>query len=234
MSKSVARPVEFEGISHPLWVRVSLRARRVSLKVNPQGRRIELVLPRGMSVDRARAFVSRSRSWIARHSLHLSAPAPALMSGSPISVLGRPLEVVHDPAHRGQGVLSETCIRVGGDLAFFARRVRDTLKTLALREFSARAAQKAELVCKKIRSVQVRDMRSRWGSCSTSGRLSFCWRLVMAPDHVVDYIVAHEVAHLVEMNHSRAFWTVVDRLTPHRREAAKWLKAHGLVLHHTI
>ena len=79
--------------------------------------------------------------------------------------------------------------------------------------------------------IAVRDTRSRWGSCSSKGTLSFSWRLVLAPPFVLDYLVAHEVAHLAHMNHSAAFWALARRLAPRMPEAELWLKVHGPVLH---
>ena len=80
------------------------------------------------------------------------------------------------------------------------------------------------------RAIRLKDTRSRWGSCAPDGTLAFSWRLVMAPDWVLDYVVAHEVAHLRELNHSARFWAHVDRLTPHRDAAVEWLRVEGPAL----
>ena len=76
-----------------------------------------------------------------------------------------------------------------------------------------------------------KDTRSRWGSCTSDGRLAFSWRIVMAPPYVIDYLAAHEVAHLAEMNHGPRFWTACRRLCPRTDEAKAWLKRHGTMLH---
>jgi predicted metal-dependent hydrolase len=115
---------------------------------------------------------------------------------------------------------------VKGDPAHLARRVRDHLRQLAARELAQRARACAERIDKKIARITVRDTKSRWGSCSASGALSFSWRLIMAPDSVIDYVVAHEVAHLVEMNHGPRFWRLVRTLVPDAAAPRAWLKRH--------
>ncbi len=108
--------------------------------------------------------------------------------------------------------------------------MRDRLKTEARSVLAARAADRAAALGRVLASVAVGDPRSRWGSCAAGGALRFSWRLVLAPPPVLDYVVAHEVAHLVEANHGPEFWRVVDRLTPHRREAQAWLRRQGAAL----
>ena len=82
-----------------------------------------------------------------------------------------------------------------------------------------------------LRVIAIRDTKSRWGSCSSTGTLSFSWRLIMAPPLVLDYLAAHEVAHLKELNHSNRFWTLLHELCPATDEAERWLKRHGAELH---
>ncbi len=94
-----------------------------------------------------------------------------------------------------------------------------------------RSHAKAAAIGRRVAGLTVRDTRSRWGSCSPDGRLSYCWRLILTPDRVLDYVVAHEVAHLVELNHSRRFWAVVRDLCDHIAESRAWLKANGARLH---
>jgi predicted metal-dependent hydrolase len=117
-------------------------------------------------------------------------------------------------------------IRVRGDPAHLPRRVRDHLTALAKRDFAARARAAATRIGKSVSRVGVRDPRSRWGSCSSKGSLSFSWRLVLAPDSVVDYVVAHEVAHLIEMNHGPRFWRLVASLVSDVDKSRAWLRRH--------
>jgi len=109
--------------------------------------------------------------------------------------------------------------------------VTDWLKAEAKSIITPLCLEKAETIGKRVRRVMVRDQRSRWGSCGSNGHLSFNWRLILAPEAVLDYVVAHEVAHLVEMNHSPAFWEVVDELTPHLKIGRTWLNRRGQQLY---
>jgi predicted metal-dependent hydrolase len=122
-------------------------------------------------------------------------------------------------------------IHVAGHGEHLPRRVQDWLKFEARREIARRAHEKAELIGKKIRRISLKDPKTRWGSCSPSGCLSFTWRLIFAPPHVIDYVVAHEVAHMRELNHGPRFWRTVSELTRHEKSARHWLQTEGLHLH---
>lgn len=120
---------------------------------------------------------------------------------------------------------------VAGDPVHLPRRVRDYLKREAKRELDAASRQYAAALGVKIARVSIRDQVSRWGSCTSAGVLSYSWRLILAPPQVLDYLAAHEVAHLVEMNHSRKFWRVVAGICPEWERARAWLNTHGTELH---
>jgi predicted metal-dependent hydrolase len=120
---------------------------------------------------------------------------------------------------------------VAGAPEHLPRRVRDYLKREAKRELEAASRRYAAMLGVTVKRVAVRDQTSRWGSCTSDGVLSYSWRLILAPSHVLDYLAAHEVAHLVEMNHSRAFWRAVARICPEWERAKGWLSAHGTALH---
>jgi predicted metal-dependent hydrolase len=117
-------------------------------------------------------------------------------------------------------------IRVRGDPAHMARRVRDHLVATARSELARRSRRVAARIGHDVAQVNVRDTKSRWGSCSGRGNLSFSWRLIFAPEPVIDYVVAHEVAHLVEMNHGPRFWRLVESLSPDSAVPRGWLKRH--------
>ncbi len=112
-----------------------------------------------------------------------------------------------------------------------SRRVRDFLKKEAKRDLEAASKRAAQALGANLKRVSIRDQSSRWGSCSTTGVLSYSWRLILAPPYVLDYLAAHEAAHLIEMNHSRAFWRQVERICPDFKRAKAWLDAHGADLH---
>jgi hypothetical protein len=131
---------------------------------------------------------------------------------------------------KGPAWIEDGVIHVTGDPAFLTRRVRDFLRALAKRELSERAEAMAAQIGRKVARVTVRDTVSRWGSCARGGNLSFSWRLIFAPEAVIDYVVAHEVAHLIEMNHSQRFWRIVEQLHPDAKAERLWLNNNRLRL----
>lgn len=221
--------IEVDGETIPLAVRRHPRARRYGLRVDPAGGRVVLVLPPRGNLAGALRFARRHGAW-ARRRLAQVPPQIAFAPGTTLDVLGASLEIVHDPSHRGAAALEPGVLRVGGRAEFVARRVRDRLKIEARRELAERSAARAAIIGRRVRAVAVGDPRSRWGSCAADGQLRFSWRLVLAPPEVLDYVVAHEVAHLVESNHGIRFWRLVDRLTANRKQAQAWLRRHGASL----
>jgi hypothetical protein len=210
----------------PVSIRVNSRARRLLLRIDSAARKVELILPLGVPAEHGLRFLAAQRGWIAAR-LDALPPAVPFAEGAIVPVFGVPHRIRResDPAAPPVAIIDAE-IRVRGDPAHFARRVRDHLAHLAARELAGRARAYAERIDRKIARITVRDTRSRWGSCSGTGCLSFSWRLVLAPAAVVDYVVAHEVAHLAEMNHGPRFWRLVRTLTPDCATPRAWLKRH--------
>jgi hypothetical protein len=122
-------------------------------------------------------------------------------------------------------------IEVPGDLAHAARRLREWLKAECKQDLIAASSIHAKAMGVRFHKISVRDQSSRWGSCSASGQLSFSWRLILAPAFVLDYVAAHEVAHLAQMNHGPKFWALVARHCPDLEKARAWIRRHGRDLH---
>lgn len=211
----------------PLRVRAHPRARRIAVKIDANGDGIEMVLPRRSSRADALRFLEASRGWIDARLTTLP-PRIAFADGAYVPVMDLPHAIRAMGAVRGHGPawIEDGEIRVAGDAAFLARRVRDFLRARAKRELSERADRLAAMIGKKVSRISVRDTVSRWGSCTRSGNLSFSWRLIFAPEAVIDYVVAHEVAHLVEMNHGARFWRLVEKLHPDAKAQRLWLNRH--------
>jgi predicted metal-dependent hydrolase len=210
----------------PLAIRVSPRARRVCLRIDAACRRVELVLPRGVPAEFGLRLLRDKRGWIASRLSALPRPVP-FVDGAIVPVLGVPHRIRHSPDIAAPPILvADGEIRVRGDPTHLPRRVRDHLAALARDELARRARTLAERLGHKVARVSVRDTKSRWGSCSSKGNLSFSWRLIFAPDDVVDYVVAHEVAHLAEMNHGPRFWRLVESLMPGYVRHRRWLDRH--------
>lgn len=202
------------------------RARRVTLKVDPAGGRVELVLPPRTSLRAARSFAEQQEGWI-RQRLAALPPRVPFADGAAIPLGGREMIIRHRPAARGTAWIDVDEIHVAGAAPHVARRVRDFLIAEARRTLGAKARALAVTVDRRVLRITIRDTRTRWGSCSPDGRLAFSWRLILAPPEVIDYIVAHEVAHLVHLHHGPRFWRLVEQLMPGAKQWRRWLGRHG-------
>lgn len=211
-----------------ITLRRSARARRVSLRVSRLDGAVTLTLPPRMREAEAMAFLRGQEDWL-RRALAARPCVQAVGIGTLLPVEGRALTLAPGP---GRAVRVEgDRLLIPGDLAQAGARAGAWLKALA-RERLAEASDRhaAALGC-RYATLTLRDTRSRWGSCTAAGGLMYSWRLAMAPPQVLDYVAAHEVAHLQQMNHSPAFWAVVARLFPAHAAARRWLKAEGTHLH---
>jgi predicted metal-dependent hydrolase len=210
-------------------------ARRYTLRVRETSRNIILTMPTRGSLGQAKSFAERNIGWIETRLKRLPEAIP-FVAGEEVPLRGISHRIVHRPDMRGtvwteQNSNGTALLYVAGKSAHASRRVRDFLKREAKRELTMASRRYAEILEVSIRAVSVRDTASRWGSCSHSGSLSFSWRLILAPPFVLDYLAAHEIAHRIELNHSKRFWNVVDRIFPDRRSAEAWLRANGSSLH---
>ena len=172
------------------------------------------------------ALLTTHAAWV-RERLASLAPRIAFEPGAEVPLGGVPhvLRVVPGGARLAPGA-----ILLPGPDAALADQTAEFLRGEAQRRIGTLVAGHAGALGARPRAIRLKDTRSRWGSCAPDGTLAFSWRLVMAPDWVLDYVVAHEVAHLRELNHSARFWAQVARLTPHRDAAVAWLRAHGPAL----
>lgn len=222
-------PLDLGGRIVSVTVKRSALARRISLRVDP-ARGAVLMLPAKARLAEGERFLLAHRVWLAERLARLPGPV-ALADGAAVPLLGVPHAVRHVPGARRGVWVEDGEILVSGLPEHVGRRVADFLRAEAKRLIVPRAHEMAARLDRKPGRITVKDTRSRWGSCSSSGDLAFSWRLVLAPEQVLDYVVAHEVAHLVEMNHSPAFWAVVDGLVGDARGPRRWLKTHGAGLH---
>jgi predicted metal-dependent hydrolase len=221
--------LDLGGRTVAVTVKRSALARRISLRVDA-ARGAVLMLPERVRLAEGERFLLAHRVWLAERLARLPGKV-ALSDGAEVPLLGVPHVVRHQPEAR-RGVWVEAgAILVSGLPEHVGRRTADFLKSEAKRLIVPRAHDMAARLGRKPGRITVKDTRSRWGSCSSAGDLAFSWRLVLAPEQVLDYVVAHEVAHLVEMNHSPAFWAVVESLAGDVRAPKRWLKAHGTGLH---
>jgi hypothetical protein len=221
------------GASVPLRIHVDRRARRVSVRIDPHAREAVATAPSVRNALDAISFASERVEWIAERLTALPPPV-RLRPGAYIPLRG----VLHRLRHEETGrrvrvdrTAPTPVLLIPGDRPGFAARTESYFRAAARADFTARVAVHAETLGVAPRSIAIKDTRSRWGSCSSDRRLNFSWRLVCAPPFALDYVAAHEVAHLREMNHSPRFWRLVERCIPNWREAREWLYERGSTLH---
>lgn len=224
------------GEQVPLVVRHNPRARRFIVRVDMTTGAVHVTTPNKRNVKGALAFARDHADWIAAQREHI-APAEPFCDGAIIPVRGVPHLIRHSQTARGAvRVVSSRDggppeLLISGDLAFLPRRVTDWLKKQVKQDLSERVLVHADKLGVRPSRVTVRDQSSRWGSCSSTRALSFSWRLIFAPPQVLDYVAAHEVAHLVHMNHGPLFWRAVEGLMPDYRSHRRWLEIEGPALH---
>ena len=223
------------GIATPIEIKRSPRSKRYALRVSLTRRVVILTLPMRADLKKAALFAEKHAGWIQEKLARLPQTIP-MVDGSVLPLRGVPHRIKSE-GRRGATVLviqdaqGHACLDVPGDPAFCARRLQEFLQKQARQDLREAITRHAEKIGVTISGLTLRDSKSRWGSCSSSGRLNFSWRLIMAPPFVLDYLAAHEIAHRREMNHSARFWTLLDSLTPHVAEAEAWLKKEGPALH---
>lgn len=210
-------------------------ARRLTLRVSQVTGKATLTMPQRGDLQAALRFLETHGEWIAARVRRVPERIP-FVPGAVAPLRGTPHRLVWREDARATPVIAAgrdggPMIIAGGDPRHFPRRVQELLKRLAAADLEAAVAYYASRLAVRPRGVTLRDQRTRWGSCTAAGRLNFSWRLVMAPPYVLDYLAAHEVCHLREMNHSDRFWALVYRLCPHTDAAESWLKEHGAGLH---
>ena len=212
-------------------LRRSAQARRFSLRVSRLDGKVTLTLPHRARDSEAMGFLTAQEGWL-RETLAAmpEAAGERVGPGSLVPVEGVPLRLVQ--AATGRSVRVEGgALLVPGDPAQAGVRAGAWLKALARDRLAAASTRYAAQVGRGFTGLALRDTRSRWGSCSPDGRLMYSWRLILAPASVLDYVAAHEVAHLVEMNHSPAYWAVVGRIFPGWQRERAWLRSHCQDLH---
>ncbi|MCE9648236.1 MAG: M48 family metallopeptidase [Parvibaculum sp.] len=235
--------LDIDGRTVPITAFHNPRARRIIVRVDLAAGSVQVTSPSRRGMAKALLFAHEQRAWIAERLEHVPPPVP-FKNGAHIPFKGREHIVRHVGTRRAEaegrgpvwrvraadtGGLPEICVT--GHISFLQRRVTDWLRAQAREELTGRALAHAEAFDVRPSRITLRDQTSRWGSCSHTRALSFSWRLIMAPPHVLDYVAAHEVAHLRHMNHGARFWSLVGDAIPGYESAKTWLEVHGPGLH---
>jgi hypothetical protein len=227
--------VAFDDDVYCVHLRRHAQARRYTLRIHAATREVVLTMPPRGNLKQANEFAQKHGAWIAARLKRLPRPVK-LAHGTVLPLRGVDTLIEHRRGARGTvwvecGNDGAQILCVAGEAPHVPRRIRDFLKREAKRDLETASRIAAKSLGVTVKRVSIRDQASRWGSCSTTGVLSYSWRLILAPPFVLEYLAAHEVAHLLEMNHSRRFWRVVERICPQMSRAKTWLNAHGTDLH---
>lgn len=221
--------IDLDGVEIVVAIRVSTRARAYRLTLPASGKPV-LTVPAHGRWPEAADFLRRQRHWLAAR-LKRAPGRKRFADGETVPLRGVPHRIIGRNAVRGRVAIVSfgdgPALDVPGGPDHLARRLADWLKNEAEADLGDRVAHHAARLDVRPTGMTLRSQSTRWGSCSSAGRLNFNWRLIMAPPFVLDYVAAHEVAHLVEMNHSPAFWQTVAQTLPDMTRGKAWLKAHG-------
>lgn len=218
------------AVGFPLKVVKSPRAKRLTLRIDQQERLPVLTLPNRCTAKRAVEFVLSYKEWI-EQALSKIPETRKFTHGDEICFFGRTLKIVHTPRRRCGVMEEDGSFCVSGSAEFLHRRVKDYLKKQACIELWKRSKQAAEQIGCRLNDVTIKDTKSRWGSCSSLHNINYNWRISLAPECVISYMVAHEVSHLKHQDHSRAFWKCVKELYPQAEEGKNWLRRYGKELY---
>lgn len=238
LAKPAPTPVEerehvVAGRTLPLRIVENDRARRLTLRIDAGGQGLRITVPPGLRRGEVEKFLHRHQSWLEQR-LAKVPDRPQVRPGIKLPVYGVPHMIVHEPGKRGTVSVGSDengpTLVIHGDRVHLPRRLTDYLKREAKREIEALVEKHTAKVGRKAKAVRFKDTSSRWGSCTSDGNLSFSWRIMMAPRPVINYLVAHEVAHLKEMNHGPKFWKLCEELCPDTERCKAWLKKNGSAL----
>jgi predicted metal-dependent hydrolase len=209
-------------------LRRSAQARRLSLRISRLDGRATLTLPTRVPELEGMAFVRERESWLRKH-LSAIEPEMPVEIGATVLFEGADVPVIAGPVKRA--TLKSGALMVPDDPGKVGKRVAAFMKLRARDALADASDRYAAALGRPYNRISLRDTRSRWGSCSSAGDLMYSWRLIMAPRSVLEYVAAHEVAHLQHMDHSDRFWGVVNDLFPNHKACRKWLRDNGGALH---
>jgi predicted metal-dependent hydrolase len=226
--------IAHDGVTYRVVVTRSSRARRITLRIRAGTSEPILTLPARGNLMVAADFAARHAGWLATRLARLPAQIP-FRAGKTLPIRGIDHHIIETGALRGlvraKRIGEVRILEVPGSPEHISRRVTEFLKREARRDLDLAVARHLAAARVEARRISIKDTKSRWGSCSANGTLSFCWRLILAPPFVLDYLAAHEVAHLRELNHSHKFWRLTRVLCPRTDDAEAWMKRFGVQLH---
>ena len=196
---------------------------RLTLNKNNQ---IILSAPYFCTEKKAVEFATKHLDWIKKHN-SVNQEEKTFNNQDTVSILGTHYKIIHNPDYPSYITLKENTILIGGEEKFIHRKVSNLMQKELLKYIQNKAIEMGKKINKYPQKISLKNTTSRWGSCSSKGNLNFCWKIGFAPLYVIDYLIAHEVSHLKEMNHSLKFWQTVSSLNVQQAEAEIWLRKNG-------
>lgn len=223
--------VDFSTISPHIHVKISPKAKRLALRLDSRARRINLVIPKRASMQKAYEFAESYQDWIADKIRNLPCPVP-YTDGTILPIMGqeRVIKIKRGTSKITHIEMTPTELVVTTHMDDPAPRIGRYLRQLAATELEKLANAKAAQLERKLSSFTVRDMKSRWGSCSIDGRMTLSWRLIFAPIESIDYVIAHEAAHLIHDNHGKNFWALCEKISADFVTGHRWMQENGVNL----
>ncbi len=201
-----------------------MKQKTLRLMVSKTGE-VKLTMPLFCSEKKALEFLKEHQNWVLeqlqKHYLKV------FQDKDEVFILGKIYKIIHDEKQKTSVVVQDDVLYIGGEKEFLHRRLCNFAKKELLKYIYEKSFLFSKIIDRKINKITLKDMTSRWGSCSSAGNLNFCFKLAFAPLFVVDYLIAHEVAHLKEMNHSNAFWETVALMNTEQAKAQSWLRKNG-------
>lgn len=215
-----------EELGFDIKVVNSISSSKLSLHIDSKEHIPVLSVPKFCSRRRAVEFVNENMGWIMTNMAKLPKPKE-FTAGDKISLFGQELIIKHLPQERGRVWKQNGCLCVSGGEEFLHRRIKDYIKEQAGKEFYEYTYRYAKIMGCKLTGVSIKDTKSRWGSCSSNKHINYSWRIALAPDYVIQYLMAHEAAHLRHQDHSAEFWKCVEELYAGWKQGHDWLKKYG-------
>jgi predicted metal-dependent hydrolase len=220
--------VDFTTISPHLEVKISPKAKRLALRLDTRTRKVNLVIPKKASLIKAYAFAESYQDWINDKIDGLPCPVPYVNSCL-LPIMGKEivLRIIKSNSKTTHFTKTDKELIVTTPLDDISPRISRYLRNMALEELGKLAHQKAALLNRKLSKFVVRDMKSRWGSCSTDGRMTLSWRLIFAPMSSIDYVISHEASHLIHPDHGKDFWSLCEKISDDFVTGHGWMQKMG-------
>ena len=212
-----------------IFPKINSRSKNIKITVSCN-KKIQLIIPSRISYKSALEFLLRNKIWVVNKLANMPENI-TITDGSKITILGEELYVHYTNELRGYTNIEGNQIKISGDAQLIFSKLVLFIKNMLKKEIEDYALKIADNLGVKYSKISIKDTTTRWGSCSSDGNLSFSWRLALSPRFVMQYVVVHEICHLVEFNHSKKFWDLVASVFPDYKTAIKFLKYNGKILH---